>query len=70
MDIDPKTADSPNTASRSASCARRCHEWLISAKPSRVINLAYFLGSDPPRGRFAPCRRPLDWRSVTLRRRR
>ena len=29
---------------------------LNSAKPSRVINLAYFLGSDPPRGRFAGCR--------------
>lgn len=43
---------------------------LNSAKPSRVINLAYFLGSDPPRGRFAACRRPLDWRSVILGRRR
>lgn len=71
MDINPQTADFAEYGKQV-----RVHALddvmnaLNSAKPSRVINLAYLLGSDPLRGRFAVCRRPLDWRSVTLRRRR
>ena len=71
MDINPQTADFSEYGKQV-----RVHALddvmnaLNSAKPSRVINLAYFLGSDPPRGRFAACRRPPDRRSVTLRRRR
>jgi hypothetical protein len=62
MDINPQTADFSEYGKRV--CV------MPSTKPLRVINLAYFPGSNPPRGRFAACRRPPDRRAVTSRRRR